>query len=77
MILCNRDKRANLGNELIEYSSSADFSKDLVLNTVVPSTVKMKNTEVEHQPVNLLYPKDEIKKVYDDIVAELKERGVL
>ena len=48
-----------------------------MLNTVVPSTVKMKNTEVEHQPVNLLYPKDEIKKVYDDIVAELKERGVL
>ena len=77
LILCNRDKRANLGDELIEYSSNADFSKDLVLKTVIPSTVKMKNTEVEHQPVNLLYPKDEIKTAYDNIISELKQKGVL
>lgn len=77
LILCNRDKRANLGKELIEYSSHAEFSKNLVLKTVVPSTVKLKNTEIEHQPVNLLYPKDEIKKVYDNIVSELKGRGIL
>lgn len=77
LILCNYDKRTNLGKSLIEYSSDAEFSKDLVLKTVVPSTVKLKNTEVEHQTVNLLYPKDEIRKVYDDIISELRERGVL
>lgn len=77
LILCNYDKRTNLGKSLIDYSSNAEFSQDLVLNTVVPSTVKLKNTEVEHQPVNLLYPKDEIKKVYDNIVYELKQKGVL
>lgn len=77
LILCNYDKRTNLGKSLVEYSFDADFSKDLVLKTIVPSTVKLKNTEVEHQTVNLLYPKDEIKKKFDNIVLELKERGVL
>lgn len=77
LILCNYDKRTNLGKSLIEYSNDADFSKNLVLKTVVPSTVKLKNTEVEHQPVNLLYPRDEIKTIFENIVSELKERGVL
>lgn len=77
LILCNIDKRTNISKNLIEYTNSAAFSQDIVLDTVVPSTVKLKNTEVEHQPVNLLYPNSEIKKIYNNIVKELKEKEVL
>lgn len=77
LIIGNFDKRTNLGKNLIDYTNGATFSQDIILNTVVPSTVKLKNSEVEHQPVNLLYPKDEIRKVYDNIISELTEKGVL
>lgn len=77
LIICNYDKRTNLGKSLIDYTSAASFSQDIVLKTVIPSTVKLKNTEVEHKPVNLLYSKDKIRKVYDGIISELKEKGVL
>ena len=40
-------------------------------------TVKMKNTEIEHQPINLLYPKDTIRLTYDKVIKELKDKGVL
>ena len=77
LIICNYDRRANLSKNLVAYTSGASFSQDLVIQTVIPTTVKLKNTEVEHQPVNLLYPKDEIRKIYDDIILELQEKGVL
>lgn len=77
LIICNYDKRTNLGRSLIDYTSVASFSQDIILKTVIPATVKLKNTEVEHKPVNLLYSKDKIRRVYDDIISELKEKGVL
>lgn len=77
LIICNLDKRTNLGKSLVEYTAGADFSQDLILKTIIPATVKLKNTEVEHQPVNILYPKDEIHTIYKSIISELKGRGVL
>ena len=40
-------------------------------------TVKLKDTEIEHKPINILYPKEHIKKIYDSVISELKEKGVL
>lgn len=79
MILCNVDKRSKLVEELSSYINSDDYSipNDIILKTIIPMTVKLKNTEIEHQPVNLLYPKDNIKATYDSIINELKEKGVL
>lgn len=77
LILCNYDGRTNLGKSLVEYSSDASFSERIVLDTVVPATVKLKNTEVEHRTVNLLYPNKSITKVFMSIIEELKERGVV
>lgn len=76
LVLCNMDRRANLGNDLIKYSSEAEFSKDIVLKTVIPATVKLKNTEIEHKTINVLYPKDKITQIYINVIEELKERGV-
>ena len=77
LVICNLDKRTNLGKSLVEYTAGAEFSQDLILKTIIPATVKLKNTEVEHKPVNLLYPRDEILKIYNAVILELKEKGVL
>lgn len=74
----NVDKRTKLGDELANFARSDDFSipNNIILETVIPMTVKLKNTEMEHQPVNLLYPKDNIRKTYDKVIEELKAKGV-
>lgn len=83
LIICNVDKRTNLGKNMIDYSKTADFSQDLVLDTVIPSSVVLKNTELEHRPINVLAPKsnkerwEELKVVYSNIISELKDKGVL
>lgn len=79
LILCNVDKRSKLIDELSGYINSDDYSipNNIIVNTVIPMTVKLKNTEIEHQPVNLLYPKDTIRATYDSVIVELKEKGVL
>jgi chromosome partitioning protein len=79
LILCNVDRRSNLGDELWTYTKSDLYSipNELIVNTVIPMTVKLKNTEIEHRPVNLLYPKSNIRKIYDSVIKELKDKGVL
>lgn len=83
LIICNVDRRTNLGKNMIDYSKAADFSQDLVLNTVVPTSVVLKNTEIEHLPINVIEQKhnkeklESLKAVYSNIIAELKEKGVL
>lgn len=77
LIICNLDKRTNLGKSLVEYTAGAEFSQDLILKTIIPATVKLKNTEVGHKPVNVLYPRDEILGIYNGVISELKEKGVL
>lgn len=78
MILCNVDKRSKLVDELTEFIKSRYYSipNEIILNTIIPMTVKLKNTEIEHKPINILYPKDPIKKIYDGIVDELSKKGV-
>lgn len=79
LILCNVDKRSKLIEEVSGYINSDAYSipNDIIVNTIIPMTVKLKNTEIEHQPVNLLYPKDTIRTTYDSVISELKDKGVL
>ncbi len=83
MILCNVDKRSKLINELTEYIKSDYYSipNEIIVDTIIPMTVKLKNTEIEHQPINILYPKtepkDSIRIIYENVIEELKEKGVL
>ena len=79
LILCNVDRRSNLINEIKGHLLSENYSipNDAIVNTVIPMTVKLKDTEIEHKPINILYPKENIKKIYDYVISELKEKGVL
>ena len=79
LILCNVDRRSNLINEIKGHLLSENYSipNEAIVNTVIPMTVKLKDTEIEHKPINILYPKENIKKIYDSVILELKEKGVL
>lgn len=77
LIICNNDRRSSLGKELFEYAEKTEFSKDILMKTVIPQSKKLKETELKHRPINLLYPKDPIADCYRKLVDELKEGGTL
>ena len=77
MLICNYDNRTNMGKDMIEYVHHTDFSKHIILNTIIPTTVKMKDTEINHKPINILYPKEKVTKIFHDLIIELKERSIL
>ena len=77
IVISNYDKRTILGKELIKHTKESDFSKDLVLDTIIPATVKLKDCEVKHKPVNILHPDTDICNTFRNLVKELKQREVL
>ncbi len=77
MLICNYDSRTRMGKDMIEYVHSTDFSKHIILDTVIPATVKMKDTELNHKPINILYPKNRTVQIFNNLITELKERKVL
>ena len=77
LIIGNNDRRSRLGQELFEFASDAGFSRDILLKTVIPQSKKIKDTEMRHSPINILYRSDALTQVYRDIVNELKEGGTL
>lgn len=76
MIISNYDGRSNLAKDLTEYTQATAFSKDIVLSTTVSTTVKLKETEANHKPINILNPKHNACEQYRAVVKELKEREV-
>lgn len=80
LFLCNVDMRSKkLIREMREYMSSEDYGidRDIIMDTIIPMTVKMKDTETLHRPVNVLYPKEPVKTAYDSLISELTQKGVL
>lgn len=77
LIVCNSNSRTNVAKEFMLYATDASFSKDLILNTTIPQTIKIKDAELAHKPINILYPHDKITKLYRNLVDELYEREVL
>ena len=77
MIISNYDGRSNLAKALAEYTQSKAFSKDIVLNTTISTTVKLKETEAQHLPINILEPKHKACAQYRNVIKELKKREVL
>ena len=77
MIISNYDGRSNLAKDLAEYTKSTAFSKDIVIGTYISSTVKLKETEANHKPINILDPKHKVCEQYRAVVKALKKREVL
>lgn len=77
LILNNCDSRINLTHNIKEYyRDDEDFSK-IVLDTMIPARVKIKNTETSYLPINITAPNSDECEVFRAVVDELKERKVL
>lgn len=77
LLIGNYSKRSKLSKELLEYVHTADFSKDIVLDTIIPATVQLKDTEVSHTPINILHKGDKAHQAYEDLADELIEKEIL
>ena len=77
LLIGNFSNRSNLSKELLEYVHTADFSKDIVLDTIIPSTVQLKDTEVSHKPINILHKGDKAHLAYEALADELERKGIL
>lgn len=77
LLIGNYSARSNLSKELLDYVHTADFSKDIVLDTIIPTTVQLKDTEVSHKPINLLHKGDKAHQAYENLADELIRRGIL
>ncbi len=77
MIISNFDGRSNLAKDLSKYTQDTAFSKDIVINTYISTTVRLKETEAFHKPINILEPKHKACGQYREVIKELKKREVL
>ena len=77
LVLNNLDKRIKLSGELIDYCRDNEGIKNIVLQTTIPASVQVKNTEIEHKTINLLNKNSSVHDAYRDVLGELQERGVL
>lgn len=77
LLIGNYSKRSNLSKELLEYVHIANFSKDIILNTIIPATVQLKDTEVNHSPINILHKGSKAHQAYEDLADELIRKEIL
>ncbi len=79
LIIGNIDERSNFAKQLKEYAKKNEeySAQELVLNSVIHTTVKLKETEKEHKPINVLYPKHNACLEYREVVKELKKEGIV
>lgn len=77
LIINNYDKRYRLSGQLREFYREDEEFADLLVDIPVPNRVKLKDTELQYAPINVLYPASEECKVFKDIVDELFKKGVL
>jgi len=77
LVLNNFDKRIKLSGELVEYCKENEGIQGIVLETTIPASVQVKNTEIEHKNINILHKNSQVHDAYKGVLSELKERGVL
>ncbi len=77
LIISNYDSRSNLAKDLAAYTKENGFSEDILFQTIITSTVKLKETEMEHKTINILYPTQKASEQYKALVEEMREREIL
>lgn len=80
VLLNNSDQRTTLSRELLEYCQYDKDLKELLVLPVIPQAIRIKETSVEHKPINVYEPpqKDVSKEreIFREVVAALKKKGV-
>ena len=77
LILNNSDSRTALSKELLEYCEDDEDMSSILVKPVIPQAIKIKETSVEHKPINIYAPKKKEHNLYKELITALKEKGVL
>lgn len=77
LVLNNYDSRTKLAGQLMEYCEGQDQLRQLIVKTVIPARVAMKNTAIEKKPIHELQPHGDLVDILCSLVGELKSKGVL
>jgi len=77
LIINNFDKRIKLSGELVDYCKDNESIRDIVLETTIPASVQVKNTEIEHRTINCLHKNSPVHIAYATVMHELQERGIV
>ena len=76
LIVNNYDQRMNLSSELIEYCQDNDDLSPLLVLNPIPARVKLKETAVEHKPINELAADTDACVAIRGVVDELFKKEV-
>lgn len=76
MILNNSDIRTSLPKELLEYCREDEALSKLLVEPVVPQAVKIKETSLAHQPINVYLPGQKEHQIYLELIKALESKGV-
>lgn len=89
ILVNNCDIHTNVAQGVIEYYQEDEYFSLRLIKQYIPSTVKFKDTNAMHKPLNVLYPKpsykpdgspdalEKAKLALKAVVNELTERGIL
>lgn len=77
LILNNIDKRIKLSNELIDFCRKNESLNKITLENLIFNSIKIKETELEHLPINILHKNSKQHTIYKNILQELKNKNVL
>lgn len=77
LVINNYDKRTKLAAEMKDYCSSSEDIMRILVDQPIPATVKMKDTSIEHKPINMLYPNSNVHQAMIAVIEDLKQREVL
>lgn len=77
LVLNNYDSRTKLAGQLMEYCEGQEQLRQLIVKTVIPARVAMKNTAIEKKPIHELQPHGDLVEIMCNLVIELKSKGAL
>ena len=77
LIINNYDKRIGLSSDLKQYCSDTDIFKNILIDTPIPGSIKLKETSLNHKPVNITAGKHQACIAIREVAKELKKKGIL
>lgn len=77
LIVNKFDKRTTLSKQFAMYLTKQEIFHGLIFDTLIPDTVKFKHSEVAGLPVAFNDPSSNACEAYNELIEEMKEKGLL
>lgn len=77
LIVNKFDKRTTLSKQFAVYLTKQELFHGLIFDTLIPDTVKFKQSEVAGLPVVFNDPSSTACEAYIELISEMKEKGLL